>query len=152
KSPAAPLGAAGLGNSSDLFRRVNMLLQNPMRVQTNCPRRWSLVAAGALFGAAVLFSGVGLRADDADDAKKEEKKEVILRLEGHGDGERRVIVLSDVDGSPILLDKLPMVDVVLGLEDDKDGDKADAQKRLRYRVVRTADGDDAKRPVIVRVE
>ena len=44
-----------------------MLLQNPMRVQTACPRRWSLAAAGALFGAAVLFSGLGLRADPAFD-------------------------------------------------------------------------------------
>src|SRR5262249_30339279 len=152
KSPAAPLGAAGLGNSSDLFRRVNMLLQNPMRVQTNCPRRWSLVAAGALFGAAVLFSGLGLRAEDGNDGKKEEKKEVILRLDGDADGQRRVIVLDDVDDGPILLDKLPMVDVVLGLEDDKDGDKADAEKRLRFRVIRTTDGDDVKRPFIVRVE
>jgi beta-lactamase regulating signal transducer with metallopeptidase domain len=162
KSPAAPLGAAGLGNSSDLFRRVNMLLQNPMRVQMACPRRWSLVAAGALFGAAVLFSGLGLRAEDADDAKKEQKNDailrldgapqqdkVILRLDGQGQGEK-ILVLDD--GS-VRFEKLdPMVHVVLGLEDDKDGDKADGQKRLRYRVVRTADGDDAKKPIVVRVE
>src|SRR5439155_14251913 len=42
------------------------------------------------------------------------------------------------------------------LDDDKDGDKAgdkkDAAKRLRYRVVRTNDDGDAKRPFVVRVE
>src|SRR5262245_2960238 len=145
KSPAAPLGAAGLGNSSDLFRRVNMLLQNPMRVQAACPRRWSLVAAGALLGAAVLFSGVGLRADDADDVKKEEKKEITLRLDGPANFAREVILLGDGDGDgQVLLEKLlgPMVDVELALDDEKDGDKAGAQKRLRYRVIRTTDGDD----------
>src|SRR5262249_26022269 len=155
KSPAAPLGAAGLRNSSDLFRRVNMLLQNPMRVQAACPRRWSLVAAGALLGAAVLFSGVGLRADDADDVKKEEKKEITLRLDGPANFAREVILLGDGDGDgQVLLEKLlgPMVDVELALDDEKDGDKAGAQKRLRYRVIRTTDGDDVKRPFVVRVE
>jgi beta-lactamase regulating signal transducer with metallopeptidase domain len=64
RRPATPLGATGvLGNPSDLFRRVNMLLQSPARPQGRCPRRWSLASAGALFGGAILVSGLGLRAE-----------------------------------------------------------------------------------------
>src|SRR5262249_27076570 len=68
---------------------------------------------------------------------------------------REVILLGDGDGDgQVLLEKLlgPMVDVELALDDEKDGDKAGAQKRLRYRVIRTTDGDDVKRPFVVRVE
>ena len=40
-----------------------MLLQNPVRVEGRCPRRWSLAMAGGLFALAVLASGIGLRAE-----------------------------------------------------------------------------------------
>ena len=92
KTPAAPIGAAGLGTSSDLFRRVSMLLQNSTRVQAACPRRWSLAAAGGLFGAAVLFSGLGLRAETPDDGAKEEKKQIVIRLDD-GTGDEKDIVI-----------------------------------------------------------
>jgi beta-lactamase regulating signal transducer with metallopeptidase domain len=63
RSPVVPLGATGVsGNSSDLFRRVTMLLQDPVRVEKRCPRRWSLTAAVALLALAVFVSGVSLRA------------------------------------------------------------------------------------------
>jgi hypothetical protein len=61
RAPALPVGATGvLGHSSDLFRRVSMLLQETQRVEKSCPRRWSLTAAGGLLGLAVLAAGVGL--------------------------------------------------------------------------------------------
>lgn len=79
QAPAVPLGTLGvLGNSSDLFRRVTMLLQSPIRVERCCPRWWSLAAAGGLLGLALLVSGIGLRADAADS----------------GDGRQRVTALA----------------------------------------------------------
>src|SRR5262245_24355827 len=37
-APAAPLAATGVtGTTSDLYRRVTMLLQNPVRVELSCP-------------------------------------------------------------------------------------------------------------------
>jgi beta-lactamase regulating signal transducer with metallopeptidase domain len=64
--PRAPVGATGvLGNSSDLFRRVTMLLQNPIPLELRCPRRWSLAAAGVLLAVAVLAAGIGLGAAPA---------------------------------------------------------------------------------------
>ncbi len=94
---AVPLGATGvMGNSSDLFRRVTMLLQTSVRVEKHCPRWWSLAAAGSLLALAVLVSGVGLRADtsaastatsgaaigsvpDPDDANPAPKKDELLK-------------------------------------------------------------------------
>ncbi len=54
------MAAGVMGNSSDLFRRVTMLLKSNRRVDGVCPRRWSLTAAGAFMSLAVLLSGVGL--------------------------------------------------------------------------------------------
>ncbi|HLJ93788.1 MAG TPA: M56 family metallopeptidase, partial [Gemmataceae bacterium] len=66
RAPAVPLGALGVfGNSSDLFRRVTMLLQDPLRVEKRCPRWWSLATASGLLGLALVVSGIGLRADAA---------------------------------------------------------------------------------------
>jgi beta-lactamase regulating signal transducer with metallopeptidase domain len=63
KMPVVPLGATGvMGNSSDLFRRVTMLLQNPEPLEKRCPRCWSLAAAAGLLAVAVLISGLSLRA------------------------------------------------------------------------------------------
>jgi len=57
-APAVPLSATGvLGNSSDLFRRVTMLLQNSAHVERGCPRWWSLATAGVLLALAVVFRG-----------------------------------------------------------------------------------------------
>jgi beta-lactamase regulating signal transducer with metallopeptidase domain len=61
RRPALPVGATGvLGHASDLFRRVTMLLQEPLRVEKRCPRRWALAAAASLLALAVLAAGVGL--------------------------------------------------------------------------------------------
>jgi beta-lactamase regulating signal transducer with metallopeptidase domain len=86
-APAAPACAAGVsGHTSDLFRRIAMLLQNPFAVERRCPRLWTLGTAGGLLSIAVLIAGIGLRANAAtprddrlaanspDDNKKDEPK------------------------------------------------------------------------------
>jgi beta-lactamase regulating signal transducer with metallopeptidase domain len=61
-APAVGLGASGvLESTSDLFRRITMLLQGPARVEKCCPRWWSLAAACGLLALAVLVSGISLR-------------------------------------------------------------------------------------------
>jgi beta-lactamase regulating signal transducer with metallopeptidase domain len=81
-APPTPAGAAGVfGHSSDLYRRITMLLQSPVPVERRCPARWSLLAGVGLLGAAVLAAGIGLKAyagpipkKDAP-AKEEPKKD-----------------------------------------------------------------------------
>jgi beta-lactamase regulating signal transducer with metallopeptidase domain len=107
-APAVPAAATGVsGNCSDLYRRVSMLLKEPLRVEKRCPRRWSLTAAAGLFSLAVLVGGVGLRAEAADDivivvrgtggadkqAKSEEKKVQVFVVPGHGEGGQQPKVL-----------------------------------------------------------
>ncbi len=70
KAPAVPAGATGVkGNSSDLFRRVTMLLKNPHRVEKCCPWRWTLAVAGGLLALAVIVAGIGPEAKAAPDTK-----------------------------------------------------------------------------------
>jgi beta-lactamase regulating signal transducer with metallopeptidase domain len=81
KAPAAPLGCSGVsGSSSDLYRRINMLLNNRAPLEARCPRRWSLLAAVGLLSVAVVLAGVGLGvraapAGDEETKKAEPKKE-----------------------------------------------------------------------------
>ncbi len=86
RAPLAPAWATGVsGHTSDLFRRIAMLLHSPFAVERRCPRLWSLATAGGLLSLAVLVAGVGLRADAAgtppaaqakadEDPKKDEPK------------------------------------------------------------------------------
>jgi hypothetical protein len=86
--PILPVGALGVwGRSSDLFRRVTMLLQSPVAVERRCPRRWSLAAAGLLVPA-VLVAGLGFQTivgpvstARADDTKKDDKKDDTKKKE-----------------------------------------------------------------------
>jgi len=86
KAPAAPSGATGVkGRSSDLLRRISMLLHSGIIVEKACPRRWSRLVASGLLGLAVVGGGIGLRAIAApapekkeavkEEPKKETKKE-----------------------------------------------------------------------------
>jgi beta-lactamase regulating signal transducer with metallopeptidase domain len=59
--PAAPAFATGVsGRPSELYRRVTMLLEAPVRLEKRCPWFWSWTAACGLGLAAVLVAGVGL--------------------------------------------------------------------------------------------
>src|SRR5205085_1362229 len=111
RAPAVPLGALGvLGNSSDLFRRVTMLLQSPIRVERRCPRWWSLTMAGGLLGLALLVSGVRLHADSAPAPARTEVVTVTTDetepaekpANGVAGGEKKVqkVVVTVVDEEP----------------------------------------------------
>jgi beta-lactamase regulating signal transducer with metallopeptidase domain len=71
----APLGAAGVrGPSSELYRRVTMLLRNKETVESRCPRRWKLAIAGGLTALAVAAAGIYVQPRQAV-AGEPEKKE-----------------------------------------------------------------------------
>ena len=79
RGTAAPLGATGLGTSSDLLRRVQMLLQSKTPVQGSWPRGRSLVAAGGLLTVAIFAGGVGLRAEPPkEEPKPGERNDVVI--------------------------------------------------------------------------
>jgi beta-lactamase regulating signal transducer with metallopeptidase domain len=78
-APAVPAGAAAVsGNHSDLTRRVTKLLNDPLRVETRCSRRWTLAVAGTLLSLAVLVAGLGYRAEAAAD----DPIVIVLRPDG----------------------------------------------------------------------
>ena len=55
----APLGAAGAGgSSSELYRRVTMLLRNKGQVESRCPRHWKFAVAGGLTALAIAAAGI----------------------------------------------------------------------------------------------
>jgi beta-lactamase regulating signal transducer with metallopeptidase domain len=63
--PPGPVLAIGVvGPSSDLFRRITMLLHAPLHVENHCPRPWALAMTAGLLAVAVLASGLGLQAAD----------------------------------------------------------------------------------------
>jgi beta-lactamase regulating signal transducer with metallopeptidase domain len=80
---APPAGAVGVfGHTSDLFRRITMLLQESGSVERRCPRRWSFAVAAGLLALAILVAGVHLKTEAApapvpvkkDEPKKDEPK------------------------------------------------------------------------------
>jgi len=76
-APALPAGVMGVvGPSSDLYRRITMLLQSPVKVERRCPRTWSLLTAGGLLGLAVLAAGLGLQAAPVPEPKKDEPSKI----------------------------------------------------------------------------
>src|SRR5262249_31332042 len=61
---AVPMTATGVsGNTSDLYRRVSMLLKSPMRVEKCCPRSWTWGIAAVLIAFAIVLGGVSLTAE-----------------------------------------------------------------------------------------
>jgi hypothetical protein len=106
-APAVPLGATGvLGSSSDLYRRVTMLLQSPGRAASRGRRAWSLAAAGALVVGAVCLSGLGVRADDVKkdttDKAKDAKDAKDAKPEGQPartDDKKDVQIFKFTDGA-----------------------------------------------------
>jgi beta-lactamase regulating signal transducer with metallopeptidase domain len=96
RRPVMPLAATGVaGNSSDLFRRVTMLLQSPVRVEKNCPHWWSVGSAAGLLALAVLASGVGLRAYADEEEAEGREKVLILRVADDADAAKIEAAVKD---------------------------------------------------------
>jgi beta-lactamase regulating signal transducer with metallopeptidase domain len=105
--PAAPQGATGvLGQTSDLYRRVTMVLQP----KTGGPssRRQLVSGIACLLASAVVFAGLGVRAASPDGDNKD------------GDGK---------------IDIKPEIRVEVILDDDakKDDDKKDGEKKAELK-------------------
>jgi beta-lactamase regulating signal transducer with metallopeptidase domain len=63
-APAGPALAMSVrGTASDLFRRVTMLLQDPIRVERRCSRLWCVGTALSLLAVAVFVAGIGAAPD-----------------------------------------------------------------------------------------
>src|SRR5262249_39167847 len=124
KAPAAPLGAARLGFSSDLFRRVHMLLQSSSRGPSSGSSSSARLSALGLLAAAILASGFGVRADTPkSDPDKPEIGNVVIAL-----------------------DDLPVVgaqDVILRLLDDEQQEKKDEKQKDK-------DKADKKRVIVIQ--
>ena len=88
---AAGASASMLGQRTDLFRRVNMLLQDRTSLEPRCPRRWLLLPMIGLLSLAVVFAGVGPASADDNKApdkgvtKKDEKKDQAPPAKPDGD-------------------------------------------------------------------
>jgi DNA-binding transcriptional MerR regulator len=83
RAPALPIGATGvLGSTSDLYRRISMLLKPDAAFERRGARFWAPAAVCSLLALAVVFSGIGLRSYvvaappevDKKDAPKDEPK------------------------------------------------------------------------------
>jgi beta-lactamase regulating signal transducer with metallopeptidase domain len=113
-SPAAPVGTSGVfGSSSDLYRRITMLLQ-PHPPEGN-RRRWPIVAGTGFLALAVILAGLRLNVGAAapvpkPEASSSDKKPAPAdgkKEEAKKDKEKRklaVPVLPDIDK---LLERLP---------------------------------------------
>jgi len=76
QAPRLPVTVTGVsGSSSDLYRRITMLLQSSTPVEKRCPRSWTLLMGAGLLGLSVVVAGVGLKAVAAPAPKEEPKKE-----------------------------------------------------------------------------
>lgn len=74
---AAPARAVGVrGTTSDLYRRVTMLLRNAEPVEVRCPRRWALAIGSGLTAVAIGTSGLYLQPTTvlAAPAEQEERR------------------------------------------------------------------------------
>lgn len=141
---AAPDMVTGVsGTSSDLYRRVSMLLQKPVTIQQQCPRRWWMPAAVCLFTLAIIGSGLGIGAQaDAqqvivtrvqtsekfDNQKNGDKSEAVYRVfvvpakEENVTKKIKVLVVQD-QGKNIQVEAIPqdvLPKIVVGKKSDKD--------------------------------
>ena len=101
-----PIGAAGVKSpSSDLYRRVAMLLQKTDHVKSTCPRRWSFVAGGALLALGCALAGFNLSTREAVAAPAEPKAEPTKK-EAAVDPEKKEAIEVDEDAVRKALESL----------------------------------------------
>ena len=74
---------------SDLFRRVNMLVNSGSELDRRCPRGWTALAAGGFLSAAVVLSGLGLAV--ADDERPKPEGQRIEKKDAPREGERPAV-------------------------------------------------------------
>jgi len=74
RSRPVPLGAAGVrGTNSELYWRVIMLLQQPVKIERHCPRRWQIAMLGGLVSFAILAAGLSFQPRTVEAAEPEKK-------------------------------------------------------------------------------
>jgi beta-lactamase regulating signal transducer with metallopeptidase domain len=148
-APAVPRNAIGvIGKTSDLFRRVTMLLENSDRVQAHCSRWWSIAAGGALLALAIGAAGIGLGANAAtpERAAPGDDNAPVLGDEPQihtsvidDNGGERIVLWADVD------EKQPSVDA------DKLEKLREAQRELQKAQARLQEALDQLRGKQIRV-
>lgn len=123
RAPAVPTGALSVvGHTSDLLRRITMLLHRKASAEGRAGRLWSVGVASGLLALAVVVAGVGRRAeatplvmDDPvkqDERKKDEGKQDERKRDGdRKDAERK----RDADRKDA--------------ERKRDGDRKDAERK-----------------------
>lgn len=159
-----PFGANGVrAGKSDLFRRVNMLLNPSGRADHG----WAAVATGGVLAVAILLSGLGFASaeDDKPKTEKVEQKVIVVGDKAKTEKtEKKVVVVEiDKDGKPVVGEKKIVVDIdldkvgkpvagerkVIVVEIDKDGKPVTSEKKI------TVDGNtgaytvDGKKVVVV---
>lgn len=125
RCPAAPIGATGvLGNTSDLYRRITMLLNPTPPVARDWSRRQLVSGAACLVASAVVFAGLGLRAQEPSENKTPADKVIIRATPDDGSGNVAIWVAEDDDTKP---------------SDDKKKELEEKKMQLRAKIVAGAD-------------
>ncbi len=135
----AGIHAQGIwGNSSDLFRRITMLLDSRRSVERSVPRWWSLAAGAGFLVAAVLISGISLqaRADDKKEPVAEKKSDKAKK-----DAAREH-----------LKEALKAYEALVGEKSDLSEKQLRDALKLYEALIVDEKGDDAKKKAVARVK
>jgi beta-lactamase regulating signal transducer with metallopeptidase domain len=124
--PAPLVAAAARGSSSELYRRVTMLLRTKGQVEGRCPRRLALAVGGALTALAVMAAGLTVHPIRAAEPEKKaaERKD-----------------------APRPTPKDPFAEMIEKLKKDI-GDDPEAAKRLDEMLKALKDGKSATPPAV----
>lgn len=142
KSPANPLGATGLGTSSDLLRRVQMLLQTSKGGVGSWSRSRSILTAAALLAVAVFAGGIGLRAEPPKEENSDQKKDVLILRK-----------LGDEGGSDVFRLAPEAVQLIVKLDDEESDDKKGEKKsdaKVEKKMIIVVDSGDG--PIMIPLE
>lgn len=163
--PAAPMGATGvLGNTSDLYRRVTMLLKPSAAPAGPRSRRQLFSGVSCLIASAIILAGLGVRAETPDD--KKEKKEVKgVIVEGKpGELKREVIVIVNDDDDKkdgekkkegekkdVIIKRVKPAEGMQGVIAAVKMDKAELEKKIRKALEKTDLGEDEVKKILKEV-